>query len=53
MYALDQTSGNAKAESKGGNDFYKMVQLEKHVIKLQSKFRAHLTLKKMEEDVDL
>ena len=53
MYALDQTSGNQVAENKGGHDFHSIVQLEKHVIKLQSKFRGHLTLKKMEEDVEM
>ena len=53
MHALDQTSGTQAAEGQGGHDFNQMIQLEKNVVKLQSKFRGHLTLKKMEEDVEM
>ena len=37
----------------GGNDFFKMIQLEKIVIKLQAKFRAKLVRKKIAKDAEI
>ena len=36
----------------GGNDFMKMVHVEKMVTKLQAKFRQKLAMKKLEKDVE-
>jgi hypothetical protein len=49
MYAMRQV----EEDPDGGQDFFKMIQLEKIVVKLQAIFRSKLTRRKIARDAEL
>lgn len=50
LNAVNEVGQDAKSAK--GQDFMKMVHVEKLVVKLQAKFRQKLAMKKLEKDIE-